>query len=110
MPLNHVKDGVLFTPCRPELVDGIITVATICPQYGGPLVVTSGSDGVHPAGGELDPHYLGYAFDMRISSFNQHELPLLVMDLKSALGDQWHVVLESDHIHCQHQGFKTAGS
>ena len=108
--LQHVKDGVLFNPCRPELVDGIITAATILPQYGSPLVITSGSDGTHPAGGQNDPHYLGYAVDIRISAVNQHELPLLVMDLKSALGDQWHVVLESDHIHCQHQGFKTAGS
>ncbi len=104
--MKYVKDGVTFDPCTPELVSGIITTALIYHQYKSSIVVTSGSDGVHPAGGEFDPHYLGYAFDCRTRDIGNDVLPLLVVDLREALGPQWRVVVESNHLHCQHEAFR----
>lgn len=108
--MKYIKVGVTFTPCSPELVDGIITTALIYDRYKAALVVTSGSDGVHPAGGATDPHYLGYAFDARIRDLDESILPLLVVDLREALGPQWRVVVEPNHLHCQNQGFHNVKS
>jgi hypothetical protein len=101
--MKHVKDGVLFSPCTPDLVDGIVTAAITFTQQGYTFVVTSGSDGIHPAGGKYDPHYLGYAFDVRTRDFKPHELPPLAEALRTAMGPAWRVIIESNHFHCQHQ-------
>ncbi len=104
--MRYVKEGVAFDPCTPELVDGIIATTLVYAQYKAPLVITSGSDGVHTAGGDHDPHYLGYAFDARTRDIGNDVLPLMVVDLREALGSQWRVVVESNHIHCQHEAFR----
>ena len=106
MGLRHVKDGVRFSPCTPELIDGIIITTKVLLKYMSNLVITSGSDGIHPAGGEHDPHYLGYAFDIRTSELDYHVIPTVVRDLRLELGNQWVVVQESDHLHLQNEKFK----
>ena len=103
--MKHVKEGVLFTPCSPVLIDGIVTTAGIFHECGVALVITSGTEGIHPAGGEYDPHYLGYAVDLRTRHLDAHTLSLLIPKLRAALGNNWKVVLEPDHLHVQCQSF-----
>jgi hypothetical protein len=62
-------------------------------------VITSASDGVH---GPNSLHYKGKALDLRTNNIPRHALPALHADLKTALGPQFDVVLESDHIHLEH--------
>lgn len=62
----------------------------------GEMVVTSVSEGKHSPG---SLHYVGHAFDMRLPA----EPALFVADLKSALGEEFDVVRESDHIHVEWQ-------
>lgn len=64
----------------------------------GPFVVTSISEGQH-SNGSL--HYVGHAFDLRspAPAFAQR----LVAALKDALGDEYDVALETDHIHIEWQ-------
>ena len=104
--MKHVKDGCLFSPCRAELVDGIISAATVFCERGLDFVVTSGSDGVHPAGGVNDPHYLGYAFDIRTRHLDSQVIYPLAESLREAMSPAWRVIIESNHIHCQHQDFQ----
>ena len=106
MTLRYIKDGVKFDNCKPELVNGIIIVTLALLKYNYDCVITSGSDGIHPAGGEHDPHYLGYAFDLRTRDFKVQDVPTVVRDLRLVLGPGWVVVQEADHIHCQCQRFK----
>lgn len=61
-------------------------------------VITSASDGVH---GPNSLHYKGKALDLRTNNIPRHALPALHADLKAALGPQFDVVLESDHIHVE---------
>ena len=105
MSLRYVKDGVEFSPCTTDLVDGIIAATRILYKYGTDLVVTSGSDGVHPAGGTNDPHYKGYAFDLRTRDIKVTDVPTVVRDLRLAMPG-WVIVQEETHIHCQCQKFK----
>ncbi len=62
-------------------------------------VITSASDGTH---GPNSLHYKGKALDLRTNNIPRHALPALHADLKTALGAQFDVVLEDDHIHLEH--------
>ncbi len=62
----------------------------------GNLVITSVSEGKHSAG---SLHYVGHAFDMRLPG----DPDTFVADLKEALGDEFDVVLEGDHVHVEYQ-------
>ena len=61
-------------------------------------VITSGSDGTH---GPNSRHDKGNALDLRTNTILPEQLPQVVKDLKWALGAQFDVVLESDHIHVE---------
>lgn len=104
--LKHVKDGVRFEPCSSDLVDGAIRASAVLSRFNYDLVITSGSDGVHPAGGKQDPHYLGYAFDIRTRDMKIQDVPTVVRDLRLVLGKDWTIVQESDHIHLQCNKFR----
>lgn len=62
-------------------------------------VITSASDGKH---GPNSLHYKGRALDLRTNNVPRHALSALHADLKSALGPQFDVVLETDHIHLEY--------
>ena len=104
--LKHVKDNVKFDPCSPDLIDGAIQAALALTRFNYDLVITSGSDGVHPAGGQQDPHYLGYAFDIRTRDMKVQDVPTVTRELRLILGKDWSVVQEPDHIHLQCNKFR----
>lgn len=66
-------------------------------HHGGELTITSGTDGQHMVG---SLHYSGLAIDCRLPMINVGEI---VLQLRDALGPQFDVVLESTHIHIEHQ-------
>lgn len=63
-----------------------------------PCVITSASDGKH---GPNSLHYKGRALDLRTYNLPTASVSLVVQSLKDALGSQFDVVLESDHIHIE---------
>lgn len=63
-----------------------------------PCVITSGSDGKH---GPHSLHYCGKALDFRTNNLRGPQVHPVFMELKAALGDQFDVVLEDDHIHVE---------
>jgi hypothetical protein len=65
-----------------------------------PCVVTAGSDGIHMVG---SLHYKGLAMDFRTSNVPEPSRAELVLAIRAALGAEFDVVLETDHIHAEWQ-------
>jgi hypothetical protein len=57
-------------------------------------------DGKHTAG---SLHYSGAAIDVRTRDFPPEALPRLIARIKACLGDDFDVLLETDHIHLEFQ-------
>lgn len=92
-----LKPGVRVLGLRPEIVIAVQIAESIAVRHGQELVVTSGIDGSHSRGSE---HYKGDAFDMRIWFFAD---PRAVRDdLAAAMGADFDVILERDHIHVEY--------
>ena len=62
--------------------------------------VTSVIDGAHSRGSF---HYLGLALDLRTNDLPPGEADEIVNMLRAALGQDYDVVLEKDHIHIEFQ-------
>jgi hypothetical protein len=95
------KSGVKINGLKPEMVMGLVIAEGYFSSAGVPdMVVTSAVDGVHGFG---SLHYVGYAVDLRIWGIESGFLPKFVEGLSSDLGEEFDVVLESDHIHVEFQ-------
>lgn len=62
------------------------------------MIITSLLDSVHSKNSR---HYSGNAFDMRIWIYTERQIMLLMLELKSALGNGYDVINEGDHIHIE---------
>lgn len=92
-----IKNGVDLRGLTPQMA---IAYTIACRCYGQyDCVITSASDGKH---GPNSLHYNGQALDLRTRHINGQGLQLVVDKLKEALGSQFDVVLESDHIHLEY--------
>ena len=88
-----IKNGVDLRGLSPQMA---IAYTIACRCYGQyDCVITSASDGKH---GPNSLHYKGQALDLRTRHINGQGLQLVVDKLKEALGSQFDVVLEADHI------------
>ena len=91
-----IKNGVDLRGLTPQMAIAYIIACRCYGQYD--CVITSASDGKH---GPNSLHYNGQALDLRTRHINGQGLQLVVDKLKEALGSQFDVVLESDHIHVE---------
>lgn len=66
--------------------------------FGRGVVVTSVLDGRHKAGSK---HYEGNAFDLRTWIYTEGEVSVFVGELQRALGVDYDVINEVDHIHVE---------
>lgn len=97
----NLKDGVKLDKLQPQIVLGLISIHAIWDRYtlGFPLTITSGSEGTHKAG---SLHYVGRAVDIRTSCLSEPQLKPLVTLFRNALGNDFDVILEVDHIHIEY--------
>ncbi len=96
---NCVKiNGRHFSPEVRRILD--VAVATAPETVGGSVVVTSGNDSRHMPGSK---HYTNEAFDIRIRNvIGGHPVSRTwVAKMSLALGEDYDVVLECDHIHAE---------
>ena len=93
-----LKEGVRIVGVKPELLIGLMVAEQIFLEHGSELVVTSIIDGKHK---QKSKHYSGNAADLRIWYLDDAQKT--VEDLQKALGDDFVVILESDHIHMHYE-------
>lgn len=103
----RIKPGVRLAGMRPEMVIGLMVCDTVYHEWGREMVLTSGTDGIHKSG---SLHYQGRGSDLRLPSrcreanidsqlvINDKDVVSALMD---ALGPDFDVVLEVDHVHCE---------
>jgi hypothetical protein len=92
-----IKPGVRVRGLSNEILLAIMIAESIYRETEGTMVITSLTDGQHKAG---SLHHTGEAVDLRLP------LPVtrlqVISRLKTALGAEYDVVLESDHIHIEY--------
>ena len=94
-----LKQGVRLLGVKPETVAAMIVANSIFQKREVPFVVTSVVDGKHRRGSR---HYSGYAFDVRTRNLSQTHAIDVHKEMKDALGDDYDVLLESNHIHIEY--------
>lgn len=93
-----LKPGVDLRGIKPQAVMAYAIASLVYARHKAVCVVTSGTDGTH---GPNSLHYSGNALDLRTNMFTKEEQDVVHRDLVVALGAQFDVVLESDHIHVE---------
>lgn len=103
---GEFKPGVNWNPSA-ALQRAHSIASAIYASLGVPFLVTSGTDGKHSAG---SLHYSGNAMDLRRWDLDAKGVTAQAVSmLKSQLGSEFDVVLESDHIHVEYDP-KASGS
>ena len=93
-----IKSGVDLRGLTPQMAIAYTIACKVYGQYD--CVITSASDGKH---GPNSLHYKGQALDLRTRHLNGQGLQAVYHKLKESLGEQFDVVLESDHCHIEYQ-------
>lgn len=91
-------DNVNVACLQPIMMMGMVVIESVFRDHGvAEVVFTHICDGAHMKG---SLHPLGLAVDVRI--WGVTDLPDMVSDLAKALGNEYDVVLETDHIHVEY--------
>ncbi len=91
-----IKHDVDLAGIRPEMVAGLLVIASVFMRYDCNLTITCVRDGTHKRG---SLHYVGQAIDIR----RPYDLPEIKDELQRTLGPQFDVVEEINHIHIEFQ-------
>lgn len=92
-----LKDGVKLEGVQWQMFKAAIVAEAVFAKYGSELVITSACDGKHSRN---SLHYKGLALDLRTWHVSGREQQVAT-ELQRALGDEYDVVAESDHIHLE---------
>jgi len=95
----QIKSGVNMAGLDIRMRPALIAAEKIWKDLGQELVVTSALDGTHSAG---SLHYYGRALDFRTRDFTDNEEKSAVKRLRRDAGEDFDVVLEKSHIHCEY--------
>lgn len=94
----YLKHGVRFSGIKPCTVLAICLCEQVFRDAGQRFTITSVCEGKHSKGSF---HYSGFAFDIRIFDLRGVTPYTIASRLKEALGDEFDVVCEQDHIHVE---------
>lgn len=95
----RLKKGVSVKGMRTEILLALHIANDVYKKLGKELVVTAVTDGKHRSG---SLHYVGLGADLRTRYFKDKGIRAAAL-LKDALGDEYDVVLEKNHIHVEYQ-------
>lgn len=93
------KEGVSVNGVQPEMAMALHVIGSVYAHMGYYCTVTSGTDGSHS---KNSLHYAGLAVDTRTRDIAKEFHKELTRRLREALGSEFDVVLESDHIHIEY--------
>jgi len=93
-----IKNGVDLLGVSPQMVIAYVIAQKVYTDRGYDCIITSAVDGRHE---RHSHHRKGCAIDLRINNIPADILPEIVAKIKNALGMQFQVILESDHIHLE---------
>lgn len=96
----EIKEEVKVNGLRTEILLAIVLADRVYSNYGISCVLTEVTGGKH---GRASLHYVGLAVDLRTRDMSSGMAEEIVQELKKALGFQYDVVLEKDHIHIEFQ-------
>jgi hypothetical protein len=105
--VTSLKPGVKLGSIRPEMAVALAIAASVFERLGIDCTVTSAMDGEHAAKSVRHPrslHYEGLALDLRLPSKQgaRAASDAVIADaLRAALGVEFDVVLEVDHLHLE---------
>lgn len=94
----QIKSGVNLVGLQPQILLAIQVADDLYVSRGHSLTITSANDSQHMEG---SLHYGGMAVDFRTKDLPPGAAQEIAAALKSQLGSQYDVVLESDHIHVE---------
>lgn len=95
-----LKPGVRISGIRPELLLAIIAAERVFEKAGHDVTVTACVEGKHAAN---SLHYVGLAVDLRTKDILPADALGIIARIKVALGDDFDVVHEVDHVHIEFQ-------
>lgn len=94
-----VKPGVVFKEFNIFVLKIIHCLLDLEMQLGKEMVITSANDGKHK---ENSLHYKNLALDIRTRHLEKDEIQIVLNYLRTKLGGDYDVILESDHIHVEY--------
>lgn len=95
-----IKAGAEMNGLRAEILLALMIADDVYSEYDIECVITEGTGAKHGIG---SLHYVGLAVDLRIRNIPVRFREIIHSRIKDALGSQYDVVLESDHIHIEFQ-------
>lgn len=93
-----IKQGVDIRGIKHETVLAFSIAQRVYQRFGLDCCITSCRDGEHK---RKSKHYDGYAIDLRTSNIPRNDRQLVCDRIIAALGQQFDVLLEPDHIHIE---------
>jgi hypothetical protein len=93
-----LKPGVSLKGVRWQMFEAAVRVEGCYEKLGLECVITSGTDGQHIKG---SLHYKGLALDFRKRTVPVAMRPKLLKAIRQALGPDYDVLEESDHVHVE---------
>jgi hypothetical protein len=97
-PAMAIKHGVSLEVLTPQAVLAVCITASVVNRFGYGFTLTSGRDGRHIPG---SLHAKGRAFDFRSRDIPEGDREDLFSEVREALGPEFDVVVESDHVHVE---------
>ena len=97
-----IKAGVSLLGFQPEMVVALMIAAPILEAHGQECVITSGVEGEHSK--KTSKHYVGFGLDLRTRDISNDEAGDAAFDIRKALGDEFYVAFEKNHIHISYNG------
>jgi len=90
------KDGVPLKGLKPQMLNCVDICNDVFHKQGADCTITSTTDGKHM---KKSLHYKGLAIDLR--TWHLNDVESIAAKLRDALGKDFDVVVESDHIHVE---------
>jgi hypothetical protein len=93
-----IKHDVKLTNLQPQILVALITSDDVFAKYNKDCIITSANDRKHSLG---SLHYKGLAIDIRTRHLLKEDIPSITSEIKKALGSDYDVIFEKDHIHIE---------